>query len=218
MTLSFPLPLSDYWDQLPVSTLSLDCPAQVETSGTGGGQILTREIAPRLWTGSVALGRLTPAEASDILPLIDLVRGPGASFMAHDLMRPYPLLDPDGSVLDAAAVTVGAIGASFRDLRLAGLPPNYPLRRGDMIGVNWGASPVRYGLHRIVVASSTDASGLTGWIEVAPAIAAGVAVGSAAVLARPAIKAVILPGSVQTGALRRGLVEGIGFSFIQTLR
>lgn len=218
MTLSFPLQHADFWDLLPISTITLECPPQVETSGTGAGQILTREVAPQLWRGQLTLGRLTPAEAGDILPLIEMGSAPGASFMAHDLMRPYPLLDPEGTVLGAAAVTVNDIGGSLRDLRLAGLPANYPLRRGDLIGLNWGASPTRYGLHRIVIAASADAGGLTGWIEVSPAVHSGVIVGGPVVLARPGFKAVITPGSVTSGTLRRGLVEGLGFSFSQSLR
>lgn len=218
MTLTFPLALADFWDQLPISTLSFAPEEQVEASGLASGQILTREVAPTLWRGAVTFGGLTPAEAADIAPLIDLVRRTGASFFACDLKRGYPGLDPDGSVLGASVVTVDGIGASRRDLILDGLPPNYPLRRGDLVGVQWGTNPVRYGLHRIVVASSADAAGRTGWNEVTPPVSAAVAIGAAATLARPAIKAVIVPGSVQPGTLRRGMFEGGGFSFTQTLR
>lgn len=218
MSLAFPLTLANFWDQMPISTLALDCPAQVETAGTGGGQILTREIAPRLWRGVVTLGRLTPTEAADVLPLIDLVSGPGASFMVHDLTRPYPALDPNGDVLGPSTVSISAISADRRELRLSGLPPHYLFSRGDLVGVTWGAGPVRYGMHRMAVASPADVTGLTGWIEVTPEIHPAVTIASLAVLRRPPFKAVFLPGSVQAGTLRRGLVEGIGFSFMQTLR
>lgn len=218
MTLSFPLVLAAFWDLLPISALSMDCAPQLESSGTGAGQALTREIAPALWRGTVALGRLTPAEASEAMALIDLARQSGASFLMHDLTRPYPSLDPDGRVLGVSAVTVQAIGAERRELRLAGLPPNYPLRRGDLVGVSWGSSPVRYGLHRIVVAASADTAGLTGWNEVTPALPAALVAGAPASLARPPVKAIVAPGSVRPGTLRRGLVEGATFDFLQTVR
>lgn len=218
MTLAFPLALAEFWDLLPISTLAMDCAPQLEASGTGAGQQLTRELAPALWRGTVTLGRVTPAEAADAMALVDLARQSGASFLACDLMRPYPSLDPDGAVLGPATVTVQSIGATRRDLRLTGLPPNYQLRRGDLVGVTWGAAPLRYGLHRIVVAASADATGLTGWCEVAPALPSALVPGAAATLARPPVKAMMVPGSVRAGTLRRGLVEGAAFDFIQTLR
>jgi hypothetical protein len=218
MSLAYPLGLADFWDQLPISACSLDCAPQLETSGTGGGQILTRERAPALWQGTVELGRLMPAEAADVLPLIDLVRQSGASFLVCDLTRPFPALDPNGSVLRAAAVTVAAIAPDRRSLRLAGLPPAYPLSRGDLLGTSWGAAPVRYGMHRLAEDGGADATGTTGWIAVVPALAAGVAIGAAVTIERPAFKALVVPGSVQAGRRTRGLHEGIGFAFIQTMR
>jgi hypothetical protein len=218
MSLAFPLPLADFWDQLPIASLSLAPVEQVESSGVASGQILTREVAPAQWRGAVTLGRLTSAEAADIVPLIDLAQRPGTSFLACDLTRPWPALDADGAVLGAAAVTVNSISANRRELKLSGLPAWYQLRRGDLVGVQWGASPVRYGLHRIAVAASADATGLTGWNEVTPALPAALVAGAVATLARPAIKAVVMPGSVQPGTRRGGMVEGIAFSFVQTLR
>jgi hypothetical protein len=217
MTLSFPLSLANFWDQLLISTVAMDCAPQLESSGTGAGQRLTREVAPALWHGSVTLGNLTPAEAADQMALVDLARQSGATFLVCDRTRPYPSLDPDGAVVGIATVTVQAIGATRRDLRLTGLPPNYQIRRGDLVGVTWGASPLRYGLHRIVVAASADATGLTGWCEVAPALPSALAAGAAASLARPVFMA-MMDGPVRRGTLRRGIVEGISFDFIQTLR
>ena len=218
MTVSFPLSLSEFWDQLPIAALTMDCAPQLESSGTAAGQQLVRELAPALWRGTVTLGKLTPDEAADAAGLIDLVRQPGASFLACDLTRPYPAYDPDGSVLDGATVLIQSIGASRRDLSLSGLPPYYQLRRGDLVGVSWGASPVRYGMHRVAVPSNADANGFTGMIEVAPALPAGVVMASPAVLARPFFKAMVTPNSVRPGARRSGLVEGASFDFIQTVR
>lgn len=218
MTLSFPLTLAEFWDQLPIASASLDCAPQLEVSGTGAGQQLTRELAPALWRGTVTLGRLTPDEAADAMALVDLARQSGASFLACSLTRPWPALDPDGAVIAGAAVTLHAIGATLRDLRLTGLPPNYPMSRGDLVGVTWGAAPARYGLHRVVVPAAADASGLTGWIEVTPALPPALAVGSTVSLSRPAFKAMVVPGSVRVGTRRSHMVDGIAFDLVQTLR
>lgn len=218
MTLAYPLALTDFWDLLPISTIAMDCAPQLESSGTGAGQQLTRELAPALWRGSVTLGRLTPEEEADAMALVDLVRQSGASFFAYNLARSAPSLDPDGNVLGAATPTIQSISVDRRELTIAGLPANYQLRRGDLVGVTWGAAPARYGLHRIAVASSADATGLTGANEVVPALPAALVTGSGVTLIEPVVKAMMVPGSVRPGTLRRGLVEGIAFDFIQTLR
>lgn len=218
MSVTYPLAQADFWQLLPISSLVLDCAPQIESSGLGSGQQISREVAPALWRGKVTLGRLTPAEAAETAALMDMVRRTGASFLASDLTRPFPAGDPDGEILGLAPVTIQTIGADRRTLRLTGLPPHYLFARGDMIGVTWGASPLRYGLHRIVVAASADASGLTGAIEVAPDLPAALTTGLAVSLRRPAFKAVIAAGSVQAGTLRNRIYDGAGFDLIQTMR
>lgn len=215
--LSFPLSLADFWDELLVSSMTFDPVEQLESSGVASGKLLTREVGPTLWRGSVTLAKLTPAEAADLAPLLNLARSNGASFLVCDLNRPYPALDPTGNVLGAATVTVSGINVSRRGITLTGLPPNYPLSRGDLIGVRYGSGPVRYDLHRIVVSSSADVTGETGWNEVTPPVASGLSVGDPAELARPTVEAKVVPGSVQSGSRRSGMVEGGGFSFVQTL-
>ena len=216
--LTFPLALSEFWDLLPISSIALDCEPQLEMSGTAAGQQLTRQIAPALWRGPVTLDKLTPNEAAEAMALVDFARQSGGSFMMYDLMRPYPVMDPKGDVLDAANVVVSAIAADRRSLRLAGLPPNYQIRRGDMLGSSWGAAPIRYGLHRIALASSADGTGVTDWNWVSPEIHSAVLVGSPVTLTRPAIKGMIVPKSVRKGSMSRGLVMGTSFEVIQTLR
>lgn len=219
MTLQFPLSLADFWDQLPMQSCSMHPVEFVETSGVASGQTLSRELAPTIWRGTVSLGSLTTDEMADVMPLIDLAQRTGASFLACDRYRSWPALDPTGNVLGAATVTIDAVSANRRELILEGLPPNYPLRRGDMIGVQWGANPVRYGLHRIVVPASADGTGRTGWNEVTPAYETALQPAAPASLARPPIKAIIDPGSVRRGGrAANGLHDGIGFSFSQTVR
>ena len=67
-------------------------------------------------------------------------------------------------------------------------------------------------------AARADATGHPGTWEVAPALPSALVTGGAAALARPPVKAMMVPGSVRAGTLRRGLVEGAAFDFIQTLR
>lgn len=218
MPLAFPLTLAQFMDLLPVAVLTFDCPEQVFTSRTAGGEILSADIGPRLWQGTIELGRMTPEEAAAVLPLIRLARGAGASFLARDLSRPGPRLDPKGLILGAAAVKIASVAANAREIALKGLPANYALSAGDLLRFGYGSSPVRYALHELVAPVTASASGVTGLVEVVPPIRPGAVADAAVTLVKPSCKAVIVPGSYQPGTPRRGLVEGVGFQFMQTLR
>ena len=55
MPLSFPLSREAFVDLLPVADCALDAPAQIQSTGLGGGEILGAELAPALWQGSYRL-------------------------------------------------------------------------------------------------------------------------------------------------------------------
>ncbi len=217
MSLTFPLVQADFIDLLMVGSFAIDCPERVETSVTAGGDRLDREIGPRLWQGSISLGRMTPAEAAEAAALIDLVRGAGASFLIHDLHRPYPAGDPAGMILGAAAPTVSAIDPDRRTLTVGGLPAAYVLSRGDLLGLSYGAAPLRRTLHRIVTGGIASGAGSVS-IEVVPALPTPILTGAPVELSRPAITARIVSGSTRPGTGTRFVTEGATFSFAQTMR
>lgn len=207
--ISFPLSTSDFLDLLPVASLSMDNPEQVEVSMTGGGEPLSAEIGPRLWRGQIRLGRMTRFEASEAGALIDLVRGPGRSFMVTDLVRPGPAYDPTGDFISGYSPVVAALDADNKRLKLQGLPRQYTLQRGDRLAFSYGSSPVRYALHRVVSALvSADAAGATDWIEVSPHIRPGAAVSAAVSLFRPSCKAILVPKTSSMGTSRHTLTDG----------
>lgn len=219
MPYSFPLTRSEFLNRLPVMSITIDCPEQVEMSQTGGGEILMADLAPRLWRGKITLGRLTPSEEAEAMALIDVVRGPGRSFAAYDVRRYRPVDDPTGSILGGASPTLLTVGGSSRTLQLQGLPAGYTLRAGDRLSFPYGSNPTRRALHKVVdLVKTADGSGETPYIEVVPNVRPGWSAGAAVDLIRPWCKAVIVPGSVEPGSHRRGLTEGISFSFHQTLR
>ncbi|MCE8007130.1 hypothetical protein [Aestuariivita sp.] len=217
--LTFPLSPADFIDRLPIKSVTPDLPEIVSMSQTGGGDILTEDLSPRLWRGEVLLAKLTPDEASAAMALIQAVRGPGRSFMAYDTRHPAPRNDPDGSGLVGATPRIQSLGANPRTLSLHGLPADYVLLRGDMLSFDYGAGPVRTALHQVVDETVTaNQGGATPEFEVIPFVRAGAAAEAAVTLIKPACKAVILPNSVTAGTKGAWMTEGVAFSYVQTLR
>ncbi|MBD3787218.1 MAG: hypothetical protein IE922_09645 [Sphingomonadales bacterium] len=216
--LTFPLPVSDFMGRLPIAQATFEIPESLEVSETDGGDILTAEIGTRLWRGEITLGKITRDEEADAATLIDVLRS-GRTFLAYDVRRPWPRADVNGTILGASAVQIHTLEANNRQMRLKGLPPGYELRRGDYIGWDYGANPVRRALHKVVDLSVTaSGTGITPSFEVVPNIRAGAAVSSAVRLVRAYCTAIIVPGSVSPGASRSTLTEGTKFSWQQTLR
>ena len=125
MAYSFPLTRAQFMDLLPVQEMTFDLPEAMEVSETGAGEILTAELGTRLWSGEIRLGDMTPDEAAEALAMIDVLRQPGASFMVHDIARPFPRSDLSGVALAGVARPQAARsckGASLRRLRMALTP------------------------------------------------------------------------------------------------
>ena len=216
--LTFPLPLDSFFDLLPVAKCRLDLPETVDVSRTGGGEILTADLATSLWRGRLDLAVMTQDETAAIRPLINILRRSGASFFVSDLTRPWPRLDPSGMLLGAATPTILALGGSGRELSLTGLPVAYPISRGDLISFAYGASPTRYALHEVVGAAVANGAGQTGLIEVNPPIRPGVVAGAAVQLVWPRCKAVLVPGSASTGTTSNTITTEASLEWQQSLR
>ena len=217
MALTFPVPATQFWGLLPISSLTFDLPETVTASRTRGGEVLMAEVGARLWGGEVRLDLMTADEATAIQPLLEALRGAGRPFVAYHPLRAFPARDPRGTTLGAAAVKIASL-PSARELTLKGLPAGYVLTRGDFLAYNYAANPARYALHRIVSTVTASGTGITPAIEVVPPLRGG-AVDTPVNLGKPACKALIVPGTVDPGTTRRGgLVEGASFRFQQTLR
>lgn len=218
MAYSFPLTRAQFMDLLPVQEMTFDLPEAMEVSETGAGEILTAELGTRLWSGEIRLGDMTPDEAAEALAMIDVLRQPGASFMVHDIARPFPRSDLSGAALAGAAPKLSAVHANNREIRISGLTPGYQLRRFDSLAFTYAANPLRYARHRIASPAMADASGLTGYFEVSPNLRPGWVTGTAVSLSRAACKAILVPKSVQPGRRRHTLTTGASFRWVQTLR
>jgi hypothetical protein len=214
MALTFPLTLAQFWQQLLIEQISFETPEQVEMAQTGQGQQLRADLAPMVWTGEVRLGPMHAHEAELPMAMLDVLR-PGRSFLAHDTRRPFPRLDPTGTILGAASPTIASL-PNARELSLAGLPAGYALSVGDYLAFDY-LTPARRALHKIVTPVVANGGGTTPVFEVTPMIRTGALVGATVTLVRPACKAVLVAGSVVPGSTKNTITRDMAFRFQQTL-
>ncbi|MCJ8138609.1 hypothetical protein [Falsirhodobacter halotolerans] len=212
MAVPFPMD-AEFFAGLPVMSASFDLGEAMQFSGrTAGGAVMTAGLGARLWTGSVSLSPMLPAAAEAIRAKLSVLREPGRSLF----VRPCPA-SHRAARMGLTGVTISALAANGRELRLAGLPSGFVLRAGSPLSFQYGTNPARYAFHR-VVSDVVIGSGASPMIEVTPAIRPGAAVGATVQVSKPFFKAIILPGSVSAGSAARPYVSGISFDIQQTLR
>lgn len=220
MALSYPLSRAFFLDTLLISDLTFDLPEQLAQSRTAGGEQLTAEYAERLWTGRIDLGPMQKHEVGNPEVLVSVLRHAGRSFDVYDRRRPYPLLDPTGTILGAATPTILALGGDPREMSLAGLPAGYTLSAGDYLSFPYSfLSVTRQALHRVVnFVVMANGSGETPLFEVTPPLRPTAAIGQGVELRKPYCRAVIVAGSATPNTGRSSLSEGLGFDWVQSLR
>ncbi len=215
--LSYPLSHAQFLGALRVEEVTFRLSHPQEHTRLGDGTVISASLGAALWTGSIRLAQANHPRHAQMEALIALMDQPGATFLCHDPRQIGTANDPTGSILGSRTVTIHSVASNMRELRLTGLPSGYALSAGDMLGFQYGANPVRYGLHRIVVGGTASSTGLTPLLEVVPNLRPGAVTGLAVQLIRPACKARLLPDPTY-GAGRQALSRGASFDFIQTLR
>ena len=215
--LSYPLPYAQFLGALRVEEVTFRLSHPQEHTRLGDGTVISASLGASLWTGNIRLAQANHIRHARMEALVALMDQPGATFLCHDPRYLGPASDPAGVILGSRTVTIHTVASTMRELRLAGLPSGYILSAGDMLGFQYGANPVRYALHRIVVGGTATSGGLTPLIEVVPNLRPGAVAGLAVSLIRPACKARLLP-EPSYGSGRQALSRGASFDFIQTLR
>lgn len=205
------LTLADIYDRLMIGAARFDLQRNDELSGAGSGALWQAELAPPLWTAEVSLNDQALNEIKQQAALIRKLDGARQSFLLCDTTSLNPQADPDGTLLGAANVTLGAIGADRTVAPLVGLPAGYVLTLGDKLQIN-GASKIAF----VEVSGTVSANG-AGSVSVAvfPRLPAWVATGAAVVLKRPACPMVIVPGSHNPGTSEGVFTSGAGFKTVQ---
>lgn len=219
MALVDTLDRSAFMLQLPVANQAHWLPDQAEYNRTGNGEQIGADLGERLWQGEIELGRMGRSEAGRLEVLVDLLNQPGRAFHVFDTRRPAPLLDPNMTGLAGFNPVLHNLpGAEPRDMQISGLPAGYVLSPGDYLSFQYGSSPTRFALHRVVSGVTTLGTGITPMFEVMPARKPGATVGTAVTFYRPFCKAVVLAGSVVPTRTRHTISEGLRFAYVQTVR
>lgn len=171
-----------------------------QMSGQADGVLLTQNLRPPLWQATLSSNRMGHDAYGEAQALIESMDGARLSFHVWNPARQWPLADPHGATLGASTVTIHSIGDDNHTMRLQGLPSGYVLSRGDMLSFDFGAPP-RRALHRVVRAATADGDGITPMFEVYPHLRPGAAAGQVVTLVRPAMEAIITPGSYEPQAV-----------------
>ncbi len=217
MALTFPLSLANFADKLKIVSVKWQLQRRDEVSGLGGGQVLTAQLSPPLWTGSVTLAPLYHGEADQIQALIESLDGSLNDFYLYSPRRAYPQADPTGSILGAATPQIAALGPDNKSIQLQGLPNGYKLTAGDFLHFDYGSNPVRRAFHRLMETGSANGSGTTPMLEVRPHIRPGAVVGAVVTLIKPAARCFIVPDTFDPGETAAMIAGGMSFQVMQRI-
>ncbi len=217
---------TDLMTALPVSEVTFMPQWRQEFSRQAGGTPRVSDIGPEVWMAKIAAGIMGNDDAESTAALINQMRGSLGTFYVWNPRRQYPRMDADGSIIGSSVVTIYALDADTRYLRLEGLPVGYVIKRGDFLSWDQGSSPVHRRLHQFMADATADGAGRIALTEVAPHIAAGASATVASVItitiASPAVVSWTAHGLVAgrevkfstTGALPTGIVAGTTYYVI----
>ncbi|MHC1549391.1 hypothetical protein [Phyllobacterium sp. K27] len=218
MALTYPLSLAQFADKLNIATVSWRLKEQQQITGLGSGEILAADMAPARVEAQVDLNPMYHEDAAEVQAMIEALDGSIGTFYLHSPQKAYPRMDPKGTILGASTVTINAIVSNNKEMRLGGLPAGYVLSGGDLLSFNYGTSPVRRALHRIVLPVITAGTGITPIFEVRPYIRPGASDGLVVTLIKAAAKVKMIPDSFNPGTNDSdGITRGMSFQVRQTL-
>lgn len=215
MALTFPKPLADLSEQLPIASARWRMRRHDEISGTGTSQILGINVADELWTARVQLHVVGTDEADQIAADIESLDGVQNTFLFSSPTRAFPQADPDGSILGANNPVINAIGVNNKSMKISGLAADYPLTKGDLMSFTWSADPVRHGFHRVVESVQADDTGLTSFFEVRPHFRPGTITTLPVRLISPFTRVMILPDTFQYGDEDGPVTRGMSFEVLE---
>lgn len=216
MAITLPLSIATFANRLHIASVSWRLRDNQQYSGLGTGEILAVDLGPRLWEADVMCAPVRNADGMQIQALIESLDGAINGFYLYNPVTMFPQFDPTGSILGATVPQVNTVGVNNKSISLKLLPAAYRVTQGDMLAFDYGISPERRALHRVVETVTANGSGVTAAFEIRPHLRPGLVVNTPVTLIRPSAKVLIVPGSldVQSGLV----VTTIGFQAVQTLR
>jgi hypothetical protein len=215
MALSFPLGISVFADVLISTGFRWQLQRYIVTSGTAGGDIITREVSAPKWTAPVPLDPMLQVFASRIQSLIEAAEGQGSdgTFYLYDLRKAGPRMDRSGSIVGNRVCSIISMGASNAEITIGGLPNNYVMSAGDMFSIQLGSG--RRALHRSTDTVVAGPGGTLPTFGVVPPLRVGTAAGQRCTFYKPIAECMVLPGSFTAGTAEGRFVTGMFFTAIE---
>lgn len=219
MTLTFPLPPAAFLDLLPVQQLQLQLQHFRQINGLQDGTLITSERAPAMWRGSVSLAPMPARKAAELQALLAALEAPGRSFELFKKSQIGPAADPSGAALDGYGPKIQSLSGTGL-MRLDGLPPGFEVSAGDYLAFDYDpGSGSRRAFHQVAAGQVADGTGaMAADLTVVPPVRPGAVTDAPVVLVRPALTAVLVPGSVSYGITSHKVTSGMAFEFRQVLK
>lgn len=216
MAISFPLSISQFWDDLKLmaGSTEIELRAFRKQSVDGAGNTLSSGRAVGKWGADLLVAPAHYIDSGKVEAMFKVLLGRDGTFLAYDKRRPGPAADPTGAILGAATVLISSKGSNNRSLALKGLPAGYSLTKGDRGSVSYAGGKVFY--FEFAESGNANGSGVTAELEVQPFLPAALAVNDIVTLIKPCGKFKIVAGSYRPATGDGALSGGIGFSVIST--
>lgn len=193
--MTFPMATADLVERMLVETVQWNLLEFQEVSGTGGSETIAADMAPRVWEAEVSTVAADFETIEALRARFNLLDGALSSFYLYDPARPNPSTDPAGTLLTGATVTISAIEANRKELRLAGLPPAFTLPEGTRFSVTAGNPPRTY-MGQLGASVTSNGAGLTLSVEVRPHLRPWLGAGQPVRLLKPVAKVKLVPRSL----------------------
>lgn len=183
--------LPDLFDHLPIERVTFWPSDTRHVTRSHGGEVFITGYGTPYWRGQIDLAPVARVDdMAYIATRVAQLQQPGQRFRVFPTERPYPQLDPNGAILDAAnlndgQVTVGSVDNTTNSLALYWVPVGYYLSFGDFISITHSQG---MWLGRVTV----PGEGLVGF-TVTPALHPAIAQGDLVRLKRPPCTAILSP-------------------------
>ena len=217
MAFTFPLSVGQFASLLFIEDAVFTPARNDEITGMGSLSPLHAKLASPLWAVDLKTMPLDNDQAESVATMLEVLSEPGRDFYISNPRKLAPKMDPDGSILDGAVITIASVETNNHQLSLTGFPEDYVISRSDMFAFEYGPSEQkRRAYHRFAEDGITTSMGNLGPIEVFPHILPGATAGDVVTIVGAAMRAKIVPGSYRPQGYGGGH-EVLTFRAIQKL-
>lgn len=210
------LSLNDFQDKLLINQYSFGLVDNLRQSQTVGGQVLTSQVGPRLWTGSISITQHSHMKNREAAAMLSNIQNPNTQFLFSPPKGMYPADDPTGSIMGATTPRITSPVSGYA-MTISGLPANYKITAGDYVSYELGGV---HRMHQFAETKAANASGVLSAIRlINPIMAGNVPANNTLIkLIKPTITVQFVPGSMSGGNVLLDRIEGISFSFTQSVK